>query len=107
MIKKKIKLYYKNFVSKTFEKIHGKVLLKKNTLSLFNVFPVNDFFFKSYKNRKYNIYKVKNVRIFTDNNENVAVIKNNILIPKLSFQQVNGKLENAKYNSVFRRGKWK
>ena len=104
MIKKKIKLYYKNFVSKTFEKIHGKVLLKKNTLSLFNVFPVNDFFFKSYKNRKYNIYKVKNVRIFTDNNENVAVIKNNILIPKLSFQQVNGKLENAKYNSVFRKG---
>ena len=104
MIKKKIKLYYKNFVSKTFEKFYGKVLLKKNTLSLLNVFQVNDFFFKSYENRKYNIYKVKNVRIFTDNNENVAVIKNNILIPKLSFQQVNGKLEHAKYNSVLRRG---
>jgi capsular polysaccharide biosynthesis protein len=104
MIKKKIKLYYKNFVSKTFEKIHGKVLLKKNIPSLLNVFQVNDFFFKSYENRKYNIYKVKNVRIFTDNNENVAVIKNNILIPKLSFQQVNGKLEHAKYNSVIRRG---
>ena len=104
MIKKKIKLYYKNFVSKIFEKIHGKVLLKKNTLNLLNIFQVNDFFFKSYENKKYNIYKIKNARIFTDNNENVAVIKNNILIPKLSFQQVNGKLEHAKYNSVFRRG---
>ncbi len=94
MIKKKIKLYYKNFVSRTFEKIHGKVLLKKNTLNLLNVFKVNDLFFKSYENKKYNIYKVKNARIFTDNNENVAVIKNNILIPKLSFQQVSGKLEH-------------
>ena len=65
---------------------------------------MNDLFFKSYENKKYNIYKVKNGRIFTDNNENVAVIKNNILIPKLSFQQVNGKLEHAKYNSVIRKG---
>ena len=104
MIKKKIKLYYKNFVSKTFEKIHGKVFLKKNTLSLLKVFHINDLFFKSYENKKYNIYKVKNGRIFTDNHENVAIIKNNILIPKLSFQQVNGKLENAKYNSVIRNG---
>ena len=102
MIKKKIKLYYKSFVSRTFEKIHGKVLLKKNTLNLLNIFEVNDPFFKSYENKKYNIYKVKNGRIFTDNNENVAVIKNNILISKLSFQQVNGKLEHAKYNSGIR-----
>ena len=56
MIKKKIKLYYKNFVSKTFEKIHGKVLLKKNTLNLLNVFQVNDFFL--------NHMKIKNI-IFT------------------------------------------
>jgi capsular polysaccharide biosynthesis protein len=104
MIKKKIKLYYKNFVSKTFERIHGKVLLKKNTLDLLNIFQVNDFFFKSYENKIYNIYKVKNGRIFTDNNQNVAVIKNNILIPKLSFQQVNGRLKNAKYNSVIKKG---
>ena len=104
MIKKKIKLYYKNFVSKTFEKIHGKVLLKKDTLNLLKIFPVNDRFFKSYQNKKYNIYKVKNGRIFTDNNENVAVIKNNILINKLSFQQINGKLKHAKYNSVIKKG---
>ena len=104
MIKKKIKLYYKSFVSKTFEKIHGKVLLKKNTLNLFDEVQIKDPFFKSFENTKYNIYKVKNGRIFTDNNENVAVIKNNILIPKLSFQQVNGKLKHAKYNSVIRKG---
>ncbi len=104
MIKKKIKLYYKNLVSKTFENIHGKVLLKKNTPNLLNVFRVNDPFFRSYEKKKYNVYKVKNARIFTDNNENVAVIKNNILISKLSFQQINGKLKHAKYNSVLKKG---
>ena len=104
MIKKKIKLYYKSFVSKTFEKIHGKVLLKKNALTMFKIFQVKDSFFRSYENKKYNIYKVQNARIFTDNNENVSVIKNNILIPKLSFQQINGKLQHAKYNTVIKKG---
>ena len=58
------------------------------------MFRVNDPFFRSYEKKKYNVYKVKNARIFTDNNENVAVIKNNILISKLSFQQINGKLKD-------------
>ena len=93
MIKKKIKLYYKNIVSKTFENIHGKVFLKKNTSAFLDISQVKDPFFKSYENKKYNIYKVKKARIFTDNNENVAVIKNNILIPKLSFQQIKGRLK--------------
>ena len=104
MIKKKIKLYYKNFVAKTFKRIHGKVVLKKNPLNMFKVFKVDDSFFKSYRNKKYNIYKLQNARIFTDNNENVSVIKNNILIPKLSFQQINGKLKHAKYNTVIKKG---
>ena len=104
MIKKKIKLYYKNIVSKTFKNIHGKVFLKKNASELIDIIKINDPFFKSIQNKKYNIYKVKNGRIFTDNHENVAVIKNNFLIPQLSFQQINGKLKRAKYNSVLKRG---
>ena len=104
MIKKKIKLYYKNIVSKTFKNIHGKVFLKKNASKLIDIIKINDPFFKSIQNKKYSIYKVKNGRIFTDNHENVAVIKNNFLIPQLSFQQINGKLQHAKYNSVLKRG---
>ena len=104
MIKKKIKLYYKNIISKTFENIHGKVFLKKKTSTLLDISQVNDPFFRSYENKKYNIYIVKKARIFTDNNENVAVIKNNILIPKSSFQQIKGRLHDAKYNSVIKKG---
>ena len=104
MIKKKIKLYYKKIVSKTFENIHGKVFLKRNIYNHIDITRVNDTFLKSYDNKKYNIYIVKNARIFTDNNENVAVIKDNVLIPKLSFQQIKGKLLHAKYNSVIKKG---
>ena len=59
MIKKKIKLYYKNLVSKTFENIHGKVLLKKNTPNLLNVFRVNDPFFRSYEKKNIMFIKLK------------------------------------------------
>ena len=82
MIKKKIKLYYKSIISKTFENIHGKIRVKKNSSSLADILQVKDPFFRSFENKKYNIYKVKKARIFTDNNENVAVIKNNFLISK-------------------------
>ena len=104
MIKKKIKLYYKNIISKTFENIHGKVFLKKNTSFLLDISQVNDPFLDLIKTKKYKIYRIKKARIFTDNNENVAVIKSNLLIPQLSFQQIKGKLHHAKYNSVINKG---
>ncbi len=104
MIKKKIKSYYKNLTSKIFEKIHGKIILKKDISSLINISQIDDPLIRTFKNKKYKFYKVRNARIFTDNNENVAVIKNNILMPNLSFQQINGKLCSAKYNSVLKKG---
>ena len=104
MIKKKIKSYYKNLRSKVFEHIHGKIRVKKNFSSVVDVSQINDPKIRNFENKKYKFYVVKKARIFTDNNENVAVIKNNILLPKLSFQQVNGKLKSARYNSVLKKG---
>ncbi len=104
MIKKKIKLYYKNLRSKAFEYIHGKIRIKKNFSSVVDILQINDPKIRSFENKKYKSYIVKKARIFTDNNENVAVIKNNFLLPKLSFQQVNGRLKNIKYNSVLKKG---
>ena len=46
MIKKKIKLYYKKIVSKTFENIHGKVFLKRNIYNHIDITRVNDTFLK-------------------------------------------------------------
>lgn len=104
MIKKKIKSYYKNLRSKVFEHIHGKIIIKKNFSSVVEISQINDPKIRNFENKKYKFYIVKKARIFTDNNENVAVIKNNFLLPKLSFQQINGRLKNIKYNSVLKKG---
>ena len=104
MIKKKIKSYYKNLRSKVFEHIHGKIMIKKNFSSVVEVSQINDPKIRSFENKKYKYYIVKKARIFTDNNENVAVIKDNFLLPELSFQQVNGRLKSVKYNSVLKKG---
>ena len=104
MIKKKIKSYYKNLRSKVFEHIHGKIRVKKNFSSMVIISQINDPKIRSFENKKYKFYIVKKARIFTDNNENVAVIKDNFLLPKLSFQQINGIFKSIKYNSVLKKG---
>ena len=104
MIKKKIKSYYKSLRSKVFKRIHGKIMIKKNFSSIVDISQINDPKIRSFENKKYKFYTVKKARIFTDNNENVAVIKDNFLLPELSFQQVNGRLKSIKYNSVLKKG---
>ena len=104
MIKKKIKIYYKILVQLFFKIIYGKILLTKNVNNLLKKEKIDNKKFRSFKNNHYNFYKIKNARIFTDNNENVAIIKDNFILPFVSFQQIKGKLKNIKYNSVLKFG---
>ncbi len=104
MIKKKLKLYYRVLVQLFFNYIYGKILIPKKNHKLFEKVIIKNSFFKSFNNKKYNLYKIKNGRIFTDNNENVAVIKNNFVLPLVSFQQVNGKLKDIRNNFVAKKG---
>ena len=104
MIKKKIKLYYKILIQLFFKVIYGKIHLPKNVDNLVKKEKIHNKVFKSFKNNNYNFYRVQNARIFTDNNENVTIIKNNFILPSISFQQIKGKLTKPKYNSVLKFG---
>ena len=104
MIKKKIKLYYRVLVHIFFNYLYGKILIPKNKGSLLKKIEINHKSFKSFQNKNYHIYTVKDARIFTDNNENVAIIKNNKILPKISFQQIRGNLRSIKFNSVIKQG---
>ena len=104
MIKKKIKLYYKNLVQLFFKCIYGNVLLPKNVDNLIKKEKIRNIKYKSPKNKYYNIYRIQNARIYTDNNENVAIIKDNLILPHISFQQINGNLKESKFNSVVKIG---
>ena len=104
MIKKKIKLYYKNLVQLFFKFLYGNVLVPKNVPNLIKKEKIKNKKYKSFRNKYYNIYKVENARIYTDNNENVAIIKDNLILPHISFQQINGKLKESRFNSVIKTG---
>jgi capsular polysaccharide biosynthesis protein len=104
MIKKKLKLYYKHLVQQFFRFTLGKILLSKKSKKFIKKIEIKNTNFKTFTNKNYYLYEINNARIFTDNNENVAIIKDNILLPQISYQQVNGKLKGVKYNSVLKNG---
>jgi len=104
MIKRKLKLFYKSIVKLFFETLYGNITLPKTTRGIIKKIKIEKTFFKPFKNKHYQIYIVKNSRIYTDNNENVAIIKNNTILPHISFQQVYGQLRNHSYNSVLNNG---
>ena len=103
MIKKMLKIYYKILSQSFFKFLYGKVLISKSTSNLIKKIKISNSIFKTYNNQFYYLYIIKDARIFTDNNENVAIIKNNILISNVSFQQINGRLRKAKYNLFFKK----
>ena len=104
MIKNKLKLYYRASVQIFFKYIYGKVLISNTRTKLVKKEKINVPSFKTYNGKNYYFYKIKNARIYTDNNQNVAIIKNNFILPFVSFQQVNGNLKKIKYNSVLSLG---
>ena len=56
------------------------------------------------KSKFINLYKIFNGRVYTDCNTNVAYIKGNKLIQKISYQQNKHLLGSLKYNSVLQKG---
>jgi len=91
-------------IRKIFELLYGKVKVD-NLLSFSNKrSEISNFKNDKKPNHKYFLFSSDNCRIYTDLNENVAVIQNGVILDGHSFQQINGKLENLKYNSALSNG---
>jgi hypothetical protein len=71
----------------------SKIYFKKHKIEKINVNGQN------YEVNK-NVYEIENARVYTDLVEHVAIIKDNFILPEISYQQVNGKLKNTTYNKV-------
>jgi capsular polysaccharide biosynthesis protein len=50
------------------------------------------------------VYEISNSRVYTDLVEHVAIIKENIILPDISYQQISGELKNSKFNKVLTTG---
>lgn len=101
----------KNFLKKIYF-----LLIKKFFDLLYSNLKIanNNYFKKNIKiikiklskktSKSYKIYEISKSRIYSDNSENVAVIKENLIIPKLSIQIKNNYLTEVKKNSVLKTG---
>ena len=103
MIKRKIQFIFKTFFQKIFILFYGSIK-KSNTLESTNCKKISLANIKSdtFPEKKYYLYEVLNGRIYTDTVENVAIIKNNKIIPDMSYQQINGNLQPSELNKVLK-----
>ena len=103
----KIKKILQNYFKKTFQKLfflfYGKINdYEKISDADLNKKKITDIYLEN--NTKYSvnkiIYEISNARVYTDSVEHVAVIKGNIIIPNISYQQINKELKETKFNKV-------
>ena len=104
IIKKISKTIYRKIVNKIFFTLYGKVTYSENINKIIKIHDLKKKNIKNIYNKNYKIYEIQNGRICSDNVENVAVILNNQIINKVSYQQNNGILKKAKYNVATKRG---
>ena len=105
MIKKKLQFIFKTFFQKLFKIFYGSIK-KFDTFESKSFKKINLTNIKSdiFPEKKYNLYEILNGRIYTDTVENVAIIKNNKIIPDMSYQQINGNLQPSELNKVLKIG---
>ncbi len=94
----------KKFVREIFKLNFGKIKLSNNINYSTKILQIEKYKNDIFEDKKYFIYSTDNCRIYTDLNENVAVIKDNIILNGHSFQQIRGNLEKINLNSVFQNG---
>ena len=104
-IKKLFQYIFKKFFQFIFKLYYGKLKLIEINNENVNKQHIN---FISCNTNTYfidkNFYKISNGRIYTDLVEHVAIIKDNKVLPNISYQQVNGEHKNAEFNTVFKVG---
>ena len=104
-IKKNFQKIFKIFFQKIFIFIYGKIKESDDFASNnINKISLENINLDTFPEKKYHMYEIKNGRIYTDTVENVAIIKNNFLIPNISFQQVYGELKPLNFNKVLKAG---
>lgn len=105
-IKKIFQKSFKFFFQKLFLFFYGK--LKKYTDNDQVKFKRTNIKFISLTHKEFSleksVYKISNGRIYTDTVEHVAIIKDNIVLPNISYQQINGELKSVHFNKVFNTG---
>ncbi len=104
-IKKNFQNIFKTFFSKLFIFLYGNIKEFKDFASIdLNRINLENIKSDTFSEKKYYIYEIDHGRIYTDTVQNVAILKNNVIIPNVSFQQIFTELKPTKYNKVLKEG---
>jgi len=106
MFKKKLQDAFKKFFQFLFKIIYGEILYKEKNLVHKNIIisKIDSSNIKKFNNEFYKVYKIKNARVYNDTVENVAIIHQNKILDKISYQQQNGKLCEANLSVILSKG---
>ena len=106
MLKKFFQKVFKSLFQFFFKLIYGKIIYVSNNLlsSNITVKKIDNKNITKYNNENYQVYKITNGRIYTDNVENVAIIDENKIIDNISYQQILGDLVGANKNICLQKG---
>ena len=104
-IKKLFQQLFKKLFRLLFKFYYGKIEFTEiNNVNLeiqqikYIKFDKNTF----YVDKKF--YMIKNARIYTDLVEHVAIIKDNKILPQISYQQISGEHKSVNFNKVYKDG---
>ena len=95
---------YKYLIRSFFKSYYGEIILLKPKIEKSLKSIKLRFVKNTYFNKKYFFYEILDGKIYSDNVQNVGIIKDNYLIQKPSYQQHLGYYLKAKRNFVIKNG---
>ena len=105
-IKKFLQNIFKCFFQFLFKIVYGKIIYSNQNLESNNIVvnKLESSKLRKFNNEAYRVYSISEGRVYNDTVENVAIINQNQIIDKISYQQQGGKLINAKESIVLKNG---
>ena len=105
-IKKFLQNIFKKFFQFLFKIVYGKVIYSNHNLENKNIVinQLNSSTLRKFNNEAYSVYSISKGRVYNDTIENVAIINQNQIIDKISYQQQSGKLNEAKTSIILQKG---
>ena len=105
MFRKKLQSYFKYFIQRIFILIYGKIKTQgTNDINDEKFVKIQGIESDTCQDMQYILYKIESGRIYTDTNQNVAIISKKNLISEASFQHIDNELKNVSFNSSLTKG---
>ena len=105
-VKKFLQNVFKKFFQFLFKIVYGKVIYSNHNLENKNIVinQLNNSTLRKFNNEAYSVYSISEGRVYNDTVENVAIINQNQIIDKISYQQQSGKLSETKTSIILEKG---